>query len=155
MRRLPLFLVSLLALALVLAWWVPDLRWTPPPPVPPGIEQIHLSSLQGSPGLETMHLLTRPPFWASRRPLEGNIASVTATTLDGVQVVGVVRVEGGAVVLVRHPEGVARVMSGTRYGDWLFEGVRGDQAIFSRGSDQYALPVPRSRVDGLPRREAN
>jgi hypothetical protein len=152
-RRLPLLLVIALAVGLALAWWLPQLRWAPPAPIPPEIQPAP----QPAP---TTHVeagreaLARPLFWESRRPAAGPSGAAVASSLDELKIVGLIRNGEHAVLIATHADRSLRLVVGQSYADWLFEGIQGDLALFRRGdAERQSLRIPRRRVDDLPHRE--
>lgn len=152
-RRIPLLLVVMLGLGLALAWWLPQLRWTPPAPIRPEIQPVPqvAPDTHADTGNEA---LARPLFWQSRRPATGPSEGAVASSLDELKIVGLIRNGEHAVLIATHADRSLRLVVGQSYADWLFEGVQGDLALFRRGeSERQSLRIPRRRVDDLPHRE--
>ncbi|MBI1905192.1 MAG: hypothetical protein HYS20_02965 [Rhodocyclales bacterium] len=151
--RLPLVSAVVLAVALALAWMLPDLRWVAPAPLRPEIAPLtHPEAAASAQGDGAA--LARPPFWASRRPAPDAPAGAPAGNLAELNVVGLIRQGKQAVLIATHADRTVRLTAGQSYADWLFEGVEGDLALFRRGdSERQSLRIPRRRVDDLPHRE--
>lgn len=151
--RLPLVSAVVLAVALALAWVLPDLRWTAPDPIRPEIAPLS-QPVTVVPAQGAGEALERPPFWASRRPAPDAPVGVPAGNLADLNVVGLIRLGEQAVLIATHADRTVRLTAGQSYADWLFEGVEGDLALFRRGeSERQSLRIPRRRVDDLPHRE--
>lgn len=156
-RILPLSILGLLA-AIVAVWFIPGQDWAPPAVVKPEVETpADFADLP----MANEHLtaageaLARPMFWPSRKPLSAAAPeAVVAPELPPMEVLGLIGRGEGSVLIVKYEEGVKRLVAGQDIAGWRFERVDGDNATFSQGERTLQQPIPRPRVDALPRRAA-
>lgn len=150
-RLAAIWLLAALA-ALALVWWSPSGGWVPPAPLRPDVVPVEVAmpvAAVGSGG----EALARPVFWPSRRPQQAVAAANPAGSLDGLEILGVAAQRDNAVLIVNHHGQTLRIVAGQEHAGWRFDRIEGDVAVFERGEREWhAVPIPRHRLDSLPRR---
>ncbi|MDB5944740.1 MAG: hypothetical protein JWQ13_4306 [Ramlibacter sp.] len=154
MRRylIPLFVAANIALAGVLAWlWVTpqgqvrNVRWTPPAPLRPVLNDSELPSWSVDLG-SFVAALDRPLFAATRRPppKPEEAPAVVADTLGDVRILGLYSTGGTSGGGIVRAEGkIRRVRQGDVLGGWTIKEVRPHELLLARGNEERTLDVKR------------
>lgn len=145
-----LFAWALLALLGVAVWgstWI--VKWSPPASLVPEVATVSLGTREARTG-RMEEVLRRPPFWPSRRPEVG--ASETApASLDGIRLIGVAVSAAQAMVLIEQAGRSSRLLVGDEIAGHRLEGIEdGNVVLRAADGERVAIPIPRTRLDGLP-----
>lgn len=163
-RRMPSFVVALLALCAVLlaalaALWLADGGWQPPPAQPPQLDDLaaaapHIDApTQNVPAV----LLEQPPFHVSRRPPpaapEKEAEPAPAIALDKARFYGIV--SGPALVTVMAEiEGQPQSLRmGDHVGEWELQAIHGREITFRKGDERHVIELPHAHMAGAPAAE--
>ncbi|ODU10755.1 MAG: hypothetical protein ABS84_01925 [Rubrivivax sp. SCN 71-131] len=165
MRRavLPLLLLANLGLALWLAalWFTPegrlaDLRWQPPPPLPPVLDAGAPLPATGVELSRYVATLEQPLFSPSRRappPPQAASAAPVADAPPELRVLGLYgthATEGEASggprggMIARVDGQVKRVKIGDAIGRWTLKALRPGEAVLAQGDVEHVYPLQRA-----------
>jgi hypothetical protein len=124
---------ALLLALLALLWWQPPVRWAPPEPALPSIDDVRLVA-DAAPASAAATARARPLFWSSRRPPPPPEAgSAQALPLAQAKLLAVF--EGGAqrIAVVRLPDGrTVRIAATPGAEGWRLTAYDGRTARFER-----------------------
>ncbi|MBP6998975.1 MAG: hypothetical protein KBB07_04880 [Tepidiphilus sp.] len=125
---------TLLAL-LALLWWQPPVRWAPPEPALPAIDEVRLVA-DAAPASAAAAARARPLFWSSRRPPPPSEAgSAQALPLAQAKLLAVLEGDAQRIAIVRFPDGhTARIATKPGADGWRLAAFDGRTARFERPS---------------------
>jgi len=124
---------GLLLALLALLWWQPLVRWAPPEPALPAIDDVRLS-VDAAPASAAAAARARPLFWSSRRPPPAPEAgSAQAVPLAQAKLLAVFEGDAQRIAVVRLPDGRAvRIASAPGADGWRLTAFDGRTARFER-----------------------
>ena len=154
-----LALDALLVIVLAALWLAPGpvarwRQWQPPAPQPPNLDDMRAARLTPNPALRRDYpaIVERPLFAADRKPRasasDPKAAAPPPDSLDQVKLYGLIDGPAAQGALLDQGGQPQFVRIGEKVGDWTLQAIEGRNAIFARGGERRAVPLPDSLSNG-------
>jgi len=157
--RALLTLDALLVIVLAALWFGPGpvarwREWQAPAPQPPNLDDMRAARLTPNPALRRDYpaIAERPLFAADRRPRAAANAQKAAApppdSLDQVKLYGLIDGPAAQGALLEQNGQPQFVRLGEKVGGWTLQAIEERNAIFTRGGERRAVPLPDSLSNG-------